>query len=976
MSTQQVYDSADEQGGADGPRLPLMVCEAHDLKQTLADLANRINEAEQRHSKALNAMQERLSALGAAAVGLREQLPAEMSPALDRIQGGMSQLAAHIAEAEAQRRHVPASRTESQAAGEMAPALRSALAADALDAFARKSQIARGPGSDKLDHFDVVDWSPPTREPDTWDIEAAEALAQIYEGGEAGPVPVTQAPADALLPPAAEAPVEIPVAACVATMMAAPPPVVMAGPSPNEIASEIAARQAEVLENERRWLDGRFSEIATRLELSIAGMSSDGRLETIDNRFAGLEKKLSEALDTALTRADLAGLKSIESQVEDLTAQLVTVQTHFSRLDTIELELRSLAERISNEKIAEIMETNAPRSTDSDMLAGAVASGVAKEMPRIEARLQSLAEQLSADKLAALVGQNKPAAVDTGAIARMVAELVGQQLPKSQPVAASDAPAIDDLRSMLEAFAAEQRHGDEQINTMLDTMQQAMIRMLDRMDALEQTRYQDAGATAGNQQAYPDQTGYGALPAAYEPPQSVREELRYRAEPQAEYANRAASGSYQTQPSLGYAQSEPANLAAAAEAKPTDSREDFVAAARRAARKAAETQPEQAEQIPPPETRKVKINPAPKSGRSLSGVSMAMICLLLVGGGFAAVRSFGIPGFSAPSSSTPKAPAVAPTPQRKSEADKRVQNLEDADLIIEDERKGAAGRQPSSPAPAQPRRSSLDGIPGDNGSLTRNADGMIVTDIPPASLQSATVVPAALTKDQMGAAAGARPANPMPPVTIGPNSLRSAAAKGDPSAEYEIGVRFAEGKGIPQDLQQAVAWYQRAAAQGFAPAQYRLGSMYERGLGLKADLARARIWYLRAAEQGIVKAMHNLAVLSAGRDNSAVDYASAARWFTAAAEHGLTDSQFNLAIMHDSGLGMERDAKQAYKWFSLAARAGDDEAARRREGLRAKLAPPEVDAAEAEINAWRPKQAAANLNDPRLAGEIWKQRAR
>jgi localization factor PodJL len=885
-----------------------------------------------------------------------------MSPALDRIQGGMSELAAHIAEAEAHRRISPSSRAESQAVGEAAPALRSALAADALDAFARKSQIARSPGSGELDHFDVVDLSPPTRESETWDMEAAEALAKIYEGGEAGAVMIAQSAIDAVPPTAAEEPAAAPVAATLTAVQ----PMTSADPASIEIASQIAARQAEVLENERRWLDERFSQIAARLELSIAGISADGRLETIDNRFAGLEKKLGEALDAALTRADLAGLKSIENQVEDLTAQLVTVQTHFSRLDTIELELRSLAERISSEKIAEIMETNAPRGADSDMLAGAVASGVAKEMPRIEARLQSLAEQLSSDKLAALVGQNKPAAVDTGAIARMVAELVSQQLPQAQPAVASNAPAIDDLRMMMETFAAEQRHGDEQINTMLDTMQQAMIRMLDRMDALEQNRYQEAEPTVAQQPAYADQTGYSAPAAAYEPPQSVREDLRYRPEAPAEYSNYAPPGSYQTQQPAARAQGEPTSMSTVAESKPAENRDDFVAAARRAARKAAENPPEQVEPSPAPETRKVKINPAPKSGRSLSGISMAMICLLLVGGGFAAVRTFGVPGLTSSSTPTKQSPAAAPTQQRKNEADKRVQNLDDADLIIEDERKGAAGRQQSSPAPAQPRRSSLDG----------NADGMFVTDIPTASLQNAAAVPAALTKDQTGAAAGARPANPMPPVTIGPSSLRSAAAKGDPSAEYEVGVRFAEGKGVAQDLQQAVAWYQRAASQGFAPAQYRLGSMFERGLGLKADLARARVWYQRAAEQGIVKAMHNLAVLSAGRDNSAVDYASAARWFIAAAEHGLTDSQFNLAIMHDSGLGMERDPKQAYKWFSLAARAGDDEAARRREGLRAKLTPPEVDAVEAEIRAWRPKQAAADLNDPRLAGEIWKQRAR
>src|SRR5262249_1751996 len=100
----------------------------------------------------------------------------------------------------------------------------------------------------------------------------------------------------------------------------------------------------------------------------------------------------------------------------------------------------------------------------------------------------------------------------------------------------------------------------------------------------------------------------------------------------------------------------------------------------------------------------------------------------------------------------------------------------------------------------------------------------------------------------------------LPPASLGPLSLRVAAAKGDPSAEFEVAARFAEGKGVKQDFKQAIVWYSKAAARGFAPAQYRLGTLFERGLGEKADLAKARVWYRRAADQGNIKAMHNLAV--------------------------------------------------------------------------------------------------------------------
>ncbi|HRD75760.1 MAG TPA: tetratricopeptide repeat protein, partial [Hyphomicrobiaceae bacterium] len=215
----------------------------------------------------------------------------------------------------------------------------------------------------------------------------------------------------------------------------------------------------------------------------------------------------------------------------------------------------------------------------------------------------------------------------------------------------------------------------------------------------------------------------------------------------------------------------------------------------------------------------------------------------------------------------------------------------------------------------------------------------------------------------------------MPPATIGPNSLRLAAANGDASAQFDVALRFADGTGVPQDHVQAAEWLQRAASQGFAAAQYRLATAFERGLGVAADPARARAWYLRAAQSGNVKAMHNLAVLSANREGAAPDYVAAIQWFNEAAERGLADSQFNLAILIESGLGVPKDMALAYKWFALAARSGDREAIRRRDALKAKLSRDELRDAEAAVASWRSKAVDLVTNDVRAAREAWKARA-
>ena len=54
--------------------------------------------------------------------------------------------------------------------------------------------------------------------------------------------------------------------------------------------------------------------------------------------------------------------------------------------------------------------------------------------------------------------------------------------------------------------------------------------------------------------------------------------------------------------------------------------------------------------------------------------------------------------------------------------------------------------------------------------------------------------------------------------------LRPLANQGDASAQYNLGVLYQQGQGVPQDYAEAVKWYRKAADQGDASAQYNLGS--------------------------------------------------------------------------------------------------------------------------------------------------------
>ncbi|WP_244060856.1 tetratricopeptide repeat protein, partial [Aeromonas caviae] len=64
-------------------------------------------------------------------------------------------------------------------------------------------------------------------------------------------------------------------------------------------------------------------------------------------------------------------------------------------------------------------------------------------------------------------------------------------------------------------------------------------------------------------------------------------------------------------------------------------------------------------------------------------------------------------------------------------------------------------------------------------------------------------------------------------------------------------------------IQQALAWLHKAAEQGNASAQFNLGLIYAKGQGVPQDYKQAAVWYRKAAEQSNVEAQNNLAVLYA-----------------------------------------------------------------------------------------------------------------
>jgi localization factor PodJL len=201
---------------------------------------------------------------------------------------------------------------------------------------------------------------------------------------------------------------------------------------------------------------------------------------------------------------------------------------------------------------------------------------------------------------------------------------------------------------------------------------------------------------------------------------------------------------------------------------------------------------------------------------------------------------------------------------------------------------------------------------------------------------------------------------PIPPTervpdAIGGPVLRAAALKGDPTAAYELGVRFAEGKGVAPNFDEAAKWYDRAAQAGVVPAIFRLGTLYEKGLSVKKDVDIARRYYTQAAERGNAKAMHNLAVLDADGGGKGANYKNAVQWFRKAADRGVADSQYNLGILYARGIGVEQNLAESFKWFSLAAAQGDVDAGHKRDDISKRIDAQSLAAAKLAIQTFTPE---------------------
>ena len=216
------------------------------------------------------------------------------------------------------------------------------------------------------------------------------------------------------------------------------------------------------------YLDQRFAEIAMRIEQSLARMRPETALHSLGSRFDALETQLNSVLGHVATRADLDELRAAEAQIEEISNQLGQLRRQLARLDVIDAHLGTLTSQLSDERLTRLVAADNGR------------------LDAIDAQLRMIAVQLSDERLSGLVSRSS-ARDDYEELANSAAQRAAATFADGDFTGAQSRD-IGEVRGMLESLINERRHNDENNASMLETMQQAIIRVLDRIDALEITQ--------------------------------------------------------------------------------------------------------------------------------------------------------------------------------------------------------------------------------------------------------------------------------------------------------------------------------------------------------------------------------------------------------------------------------------------------------------------------------------------------------
>ncbi|MGX9142115.1 peptidoglycan-binding protein [Mesorhizobium sp. 128a] len=783
----------------------------------------------------------------------------------------------------------------------------------------------------------------------------------------------------------------------------------------DEVADRLDQRQPQADNTEiMDAIDARFTALAKRMETRVPDPANEAAIRGLESRLEDISSRLDSSA-AQVAGIDPALIRSLEAQVSGLSAHLSKPGTPLPEFEDISPRLNEIEKSLAGTRESimgaarEAAESAVRSLADSNANTAAV-TGLAQDLKTLEALTRRSDERNSRtfeaihDTLLKIV--DRLGSLETSEPVEAVSELLDTpaeparraRAARASKIAVQDAPSMDiDQPLPLTGDMAD-----------LDGRAAAIMRSEPDMRAEPDMRSEPVRRSPAEAAAAAAQAALGSDAITEKGEGTAKKSLfgglarAFRGKKQADMPPLAGSAPNVDMPSVDLDEPLDPKLAnrplepgsgapdlnaimkrvrdergpPARQSTGDASKSDFIAAARRAAQAAAA----EADALKRQSTMKGPVK-ALRIGDLLKArrkpILMGAIAIMLALAGLQLGKAFFADPVEVASNDT--APIVASQPVEIASVNAASQPKADAQPAVQDTPARIVRQvEPSQPAAGNDAPMDAASVTAPEGPPFEPASApMALADPAPtpdamlpttataepaaADAQPAAAVTAPSASDTTGTVPPAdTAATPVVakidiPTDAGPQALRDAAAGGDAKALFELGSRYAESRGVKEDMTAAAKWYEKSAELGFAPAEYRIGNFYEKGIGVTRDIKKAKTFYQLAAAQGNASAMHNLAVLFAMAADGVTDNESAAHWFQAAADVGVKDSQFNLGILAAKGVGMKQSLEESYKWFALVAKTGDKDAATKRDEVASALRPEQLERARAATELWKPK---------------------
>ncbi|HET6927074.1 MAG TPA: hypothetical protein VFI48_09510, partial [Hyphomicrobiaceae bacterium] len=202
--------------------------------------------------------------------------------------------------------------------------------------------------------------------------------------------------------------------------------------NPHPWPSQAAAPAATELPlRDATWLEARFAEIAALIERALADANPAPALASLDRRLDQFERRLDGALGDMAPAAGRGDLKLIDAHLVEFAGQVEVVRQQLNRLDTIDAQLRELALAIVGGEQGRA----GPSSLSKDAVAELIDSAAERAAGKVVQSLPAL-------------GENR----------------------------------IDTLEALVRDHVAERRRNDEASAGVLNSIEDALVRIVDRVE--------------------------------------------------------------------------------------------------------------------------------------------------------------------------------------------------------------------------------------------------------------------------------------------------------------------------------------------------------------------------------------------------------------------------------------------------------------------------------------------------------------